>query len=276
MLLLPALAAATALAAPPATAQRVALEVRPHPGDTLHVTLEHIYTLSGGPRNFPDSASTVNWTYHVVTRDVVERTDPGGTIIQAIVDSVRMSTTGSIGASPFPGIDRGMEGLRVRLQIAPDGGSKIIEGLAQLDSALRDVLGVMPSVLPLKPVVVGEVWTRDLPLPAEGAPGASAPSGMLRATFRLDSLTDDGDHAWISLHGRVDAAPRGKPGEGAAMTQMSGTLSGVLLLDRRRGWLAESRATVNVESLVTLPGVGEPLLVRVRVDQVMRTAPARR
>jgi hypothetical protein len=261
---------------PLAAAQRVALEIRPHPGDTLLVTLEHAYEITGGPRGFPDSATTVNWTYHVVTRDVVEGADIKGTVIHAIVDSVRMSTTGSIGASPFPGIDRGMEGLRVRLRVMPDGSATVFEGLAQLDPELRDILGAMPAVMPAVTVAVGESWTRDLPLPADGAHGAATPAGMLRATFRLDSLTSNGDRAWISLDGKVAFAPKSRQSDAASVTQMSGMLTGLLILDRRRGWLSESRATMTVESVVSTPGVSLPLLVKVRVNQVMRTAAAKR
>jgi hypothetical protein len=50
----------------------------------------------------------------------------------------------------------------------------------------------------------------------------------------------------------------------------------MLVLDRRRGWLIESNATVNIESVVAMPGGAEPLVVRVRVIQKMKTASARR
>jgi hypothetical protein len=263
-------------AAAQAPRPRVALEVRPHPGDTLHITLEHAYTITGGPRGFPDSTTTLNWMVRVMTRDVVERSDTKGTYVQAVVDSVRMNTTGSLGSSPFPGVDRSVEGLRVRLQVMPDGSSNVIEGLAQVDPELRDILGAMPAVLPGSPVAVGESWTRDLPLPEDGAHGAATPAGTLRAVFRLDSLTSNGDLAWISLQGRVEFAPKPRKGESAGVVQMSGTLTGLLLLDRSRGWLSESRATMTVESVVTTPGTATPLLVKVRVNQMMRTSPARR
>jgi hypothetical protein len=187
-----------------------------------------------------------------------------------------MSTTGSLGSSPFPGIDRGMEGLRVRLQVMPDGSSTIVEGLAQVEPEVRDLLGAMPAVMPANAVAIGESWTRDLPTPADGSHGAATPATNLRATFRLDSLTSNGDLAWISLQGRVDFAPKPRKGEATSVVLMSGTLSGQMLLDRRRGWLSESRATMMVESLVTTPGAMTPLLVKVHVDQVMRTAPAKR
>jgi hypothetical protein len=201
----------------------------------------------------------------------VERADPAGTTVLAIVDSVRMRTTGSIGASPFPGVDRGMEGVQMRLRVARSGASEIITGLQQIDPELQALLGAMPAVLPTKAVTVGEAWTRDLPLPADAATPASA--GTLRAVFTLDSITANGDLAWISIRGRLIVA-RPAPGEAAAsVQQLSGGLTGTLLLDRRRGWITESRARVTMESLVSVPGGGTPLLVKVLVTQTMRTRP---
>jgi hypothetical protein len=67
---------------------------------------------------------------------------------------------------------------------------------------------------------------------------------------------------------------RPAPGEAAAsVQQLSGGLTGTLLLDRRRGWITESRARVTMESLVSVPGGGTPLLVKVLVTQTMRTRP---
>lgn len=259
----------------PAASQRVLLEIRPRPGDTMRVTLEHSFTITGGPRNFPDSTTTMTTAYHIATRDVVERADTKSSFILAIVDSVHMRTTGSLGASQFPGVDRSMEGMRIRLQIARDGSSQITEGMAQLDPDLRAVLSMMPPVLPVAPVSVGESWVRDLPIPADGSPSSASTPGTVKATFRLDSLTANGDLAWISLRGRVQTAPAGSQRDAAGIAQMSGSLSGLLILDRRRGWLSQSRATVDIESQVALSG-GSPLLVRVHMTQVMKTAPGRR
>lgn len=256
-------------------AQRVTLEVRPRPGDTLRVTIDHVVTITGGPRAFPDSATTYTTRYHITTRDIVERADEKGAVVLAVVDSVQMRTTGSIGASPFPGVDRGMERVRVRLRVMPDGSSQIIEGLAQLDPELREVLGAMPSVLPSSPVRPGDTWTRALPVPADGPAGARGLPATLRASFRLDSLTDSGDRAWITLWGRLESA-KSTADDGAVVTQMTGTLAGMLVLDRRRGWLDRSHAKLDIESLVSMPGGGPPLLVRVRVDQLMQTVDRRR
>src|SRR5436853_7135425 len=73
--------------------QRVALEVRPRPGDTLRVTLEQSFSVSGGPKGVPASAITFTTSYHVQTRDIVQRADPRATVILAIVESVHTSTS---------------------------------------------------------------------------------------------------------------------------------------------------------------------------------------
>ncbi len=263
---------ALCLAPQVAAAQRVMLEVRPRPGDTLHVSLEHTVTLTGGPRGAPDSATTISTSYRVLTRDIVEGADLKGTLILAIIDSVRMRTTGSIGASPFPGVDRGMEGVQVRLRLSRTGASEIIAGMAQLDPDLQAMLGAMPAVLPTTPVLTGESWTKELPLPADGATPAAG--GTVRAVFTLDSMTANGDLAWISLRGRLVASPSA-PGDNvsAPVQQLSGGVTGMMVLDRRRGWFIEARARVTMESLVTMPGGGSPLLVKVLVSQIMRTRP---
>jgi hypothetical protein len=78
------------------------------------------------------------------------------------------------------------------------------------------------------------------------------------------------------MRGRLDAGAMAADGEGAAVTRMTGTLTGTLVLDRRRGWLDRSHARVDIESIVATPGGGAPLLVKVRVEQLMQTVAPRR
>jgi hypothetical protein len=167
-----------------------------------------------------------------------------------------------------------MEGVKVRLRVQRNGSSEVMDGLHQVDPEFRAMLGVMPAVLPALPVRVGESWSRDLPLPSDSTGGGNMAVRALRAKFRLDSLTSDGALAWISLDGAVTPQSNSAASQ-PGMAGMSGSVRGTLILDRRRGWLAESRALVTIESLVTLPDGGPPLRVHVRVNQVMRTAPGR-
>ncbi|HKS07028.1 MAG TPA: hypothetical protein VJR92_11995 [Gemmatimonadaceae bacterium] len=254
-------------------AQRVALEVRPRVGDTLRVSLEHAMTLTG-PRIGADSAVVFSTTYKVLTRDIVERADAKGTTILAIVDSVIVATSNAAGPNPLPGVDQRMQRARLRLVVMPDGSSRVIEGLNQLDASLQGVLGEMPAVLPANPVAVGESWVKELALPAIGSAASTSTSGKLVATFRLDSLTENGNRAWIGVQGRVEPAQPGNTTPGAG--QLSGTLSGTMQLDRRRAWVVEWRALVNLESTLGVSTAAAPLVVKVRFQHTMRTAPARR
>jgi hypothetical protein len=167
-----------------------------------------------------------------------------------------------------------MQRTRLRLVVMPDGSSRVIEGLDQLDASLQGVLGEMPAVLPANPVAVGESWVKELALPAIGPTTSTTTSGRLVATFRLDSLTDNGNRAWVGVQGRVEPAQPGNTTPGAG--QLSGTLSGTMQLDRRRAWVAEWRALVNIESVFAASAAAAPLVVKVRFQHTMRTAPPRR
>jgi hypothetical protein len=250
-------------------AQAVRLEVRPRAGDTMSVHFEHSLTVSAAPRTGQPAVPPSTTVYRVMVRDVVERVTARSATILSIVDSVSSGTANSQGAL-FPDLDRSLQGARIRLAVTTDGGSTLADGSPQLDPDVRALIGEGPAVLPTAPVAVGGSWTRDLPLPVDG-PAASPAS--IRTTFHLDSLTDGGNLAWISLTGTVgpaaatDTAPR-------AISKAS--LTGSLLLDRGRGWLLQSRTTVNAESVVSMPGGGDPLVVRVRVVQAMTTTSARK
>jgi hypothetical protein len=261
------LVAVLGLALPTAEAlgQRVTLEVRPRPGDTLHVALEQTMALTAGPAGVPDSSTSVTTTIRVHTRDIVEQADARGTIVLATVDSIRSRTTGSMGASPYPGLDRSLDGTRIRLRLARTGASELVGGKEQLATELHALLSAMPAVLPAAPVTVGDTWTQRLPLPSDGAVGAG--DGVLEVTFTFDSLSRAGDRAWISLRGRL------APSRGREAPRMTGTVTGTLLLDRARGWVTESRARVALESRVPTRD-GEPILVRVTMTQQMTTRAA--
>jgi hypothetical protein len=170
----------------------------------------------------------------------------------------------------FPDLDRSLQGARTHLNIAADGATTVVKASASVDPDLHALIGETPAVLPPSPVAVGESWSRDLPLPVDGTSGATA---VLRTTIHLDSLTQGGNLAWISLRGTV--TPVAASDTAQRTTESKGSLTGSLVLDRRRGWLVESQATVNIESVVAMPGGAEPLVVRVRVIQTMKTASAR-
>jgi hypothetical protein len=96
---------------------------------------------------------------------------------------------------------------------------------------------------------------------------------VVLASFRLDSVSRNEDLAYISMRGemRRDSVPAGPP-RGSRMT-VSGTVTGALLLDRRRGWLTESRfAVVLRTTMVPAAASGaSPMRFLTRITQRMRT-----
>lgn len=266
-------AAAAVILAQPAgvRAQKVSLEVHPRVGDTLRISLEHSLTISGAARAGYAAVPASTTTYRLVMRDVVESVTARKATVLAIVDSVSLGTSGPPAPGLFPDLDRSLQGARIRLNMTADGASTVVKTSAPVDPELKAVIGEMPSVLPSSAVAVGESWTRDLPLPVDGSP---VPSAVLRTTIHLDSLTESGTIAWLSLRGTVTQIATSDTIQ--RPMDSKGSLTGSLVLDRRGGWLRESYATVNIESVVAMPGGAEPLVVRVRVVQTMKTALARR
>jgi hypothetical protein len=205
-------------------AQTVKLEIRPRIGDTLHLRYDQRIEASDGPRG-----SMVS-TLLVLSRTIVVGSDKRGTDVVAVTDSVDMAPQSAEPAREL------LEGRPLHLRVEPDGSTK----LAAIDTAtvapqLRATLAEMPAMLPRKAVKVGRVWKCDVQLPLPPGRG-----GKLKATFRLDSLSRSGDSAYVSVHGVLR---RDEPG--AAST---GVVTGTLLVDRRRGWLTDSRATIHVTS----------------------------
>src|SRR5947207_9027206 len=154
---------------------------------------------------------------------------------------------------------------------------EIVDDSAQ-NSELRHIFGEMPAMLAREPVTVGQKWTREMQIPLSGDPGTT---GSVRATFRLDSLGRNGDIAYISMHGtmsRTNAA--GAPAPGTGYTT-SGTLAGTIQIDRRLGWITDSKSSIIVRSTIgSVPGrKGEPLRspmqVRTKITQWIRAMRAR-
>ena len=141
------------------------------------------------------------------------------------------------------------------------------------NSELRHIFGEMPAMLAREPVAVGDKWTREMQIPLSGDPGTM---GQVRATFRLDSLSRNGDIAFISMHGTMARmnAP-GAPPAGAGYAT-SGTLSGTIQIDRRLGWITDSRSSIIVRSTIAAAPArkgepqGAPMQVRTKITQWIR------
>lgn len=94
--------------------------------------------------------------------------------------------------------------------------------------------------------------------------------GMVRATFRLDSLGRNGDIAYISMKGTLS-----HDHSDGSDSELEGWMSGTMQLDRRLAWITDTRAIIDVESTVKPATGGQPMRVRTKITQVLRARSAR-
>jgi hypothetical protein len=232
--------------------------------------LSQTVEMTGTKRGNRHDTSSMTTSIEVFTRAIAQQYTSGGTLMQTITDSVAMTP-----ASPASLADlkrRAMQSNPVLLRVSGDGGMEMVDD-GDENSELRHVFGEMPAVLARSPVAIGEKWTREMQIPLSSEPGAI---GAVRATFRLDSLGRNGDIAYISMRGTMSrintsgAAPAG-PGYGT-----SGQLSGTIQIDRRLGWITDSKSSIIVHSTIeSAPDrrgdpKGEPMQVRTKITQWIR------
>jgi len=249
-------------------AQTVSLRIGPPVGETLRMRLDQRVEMTGTTRvQGGDSTAAVVTTLLVISRAFVERRDQEATIVVAYTDSAAASSTGADSAIIAAETRRALQGKRVRLRIAPDGATEIVDRDPG-DPNLNALFAQMPATLPSGEVEVGESWSRAMVAPLADAP---AGGGKLEATFRLDSLSRDRETAYVSLVGTLSRPPRAKRGAGPTIT-MSGSMTGALVMDRRLGWVTEARTAYVVRSVVTPPpgSSSAALRFRMKVTQWMR------
>jgi uncharacterized protein DUF6263 len=224
-------------------------------------------TQRGGRESTPSSMTT---SIEVFTHTIAQQWTSGGTLMQSITDSVAMTP-----ASPGSLADlkrRTMQAKRVMVRVSPDGAMEIVDD-DDSNSELRHTFGEMPAMLAREPVAVGEKWTREMQIPLSGDPGAM---GSVRATFQLDSLGRNGDIAYISMRGTMSRMSiPGAPPPGAGYTT-SGTLAGTIQIDRRLGWITDSKSSIIVRSTIAANPArkgapqGAPMQVRTKITQWIR------
>jgi hypothetical protein len=267
---------AAAFFARAAVAQPVLLQIRPHIGDTLRMHLSQTVDITGTTRGArTDSTRSMTTSIEVFTRAIAQQRTSDGTLMQTITDSVAMSPASSESLEDLR--RRTMQARKVWLRVSSDGAMELVDEGDQ-NSELRHIFGEMPAVLSRSSVSVGDKWTREMQIPLSNEPGAV---GAVRATFHLDSLGRNGDIAYISLRGTMSrintpgAAPAG-PGYGT-----TGQLSGTIQIDRRLGWITDSKSTIVVQSTITPASSKkgeperEPMQVRTKITQWIRAMRAR-
>jgi hypothetical protein len=232
-------------AASSAHAQQVLLQLRPHAGDTLHMRLDQEMNITRtGQVALGDAATAVTTTWVVLQRMIVERADTSGTEVMQVTDSVSTERIDDRGPEPAPRRNRPVDGSHVLLHVAPDGAVTLLDSTNSVSSALREVLRDLPVTFPRDPVKVGQSWVRAMQLPP-GA-GYGRQGGEIKLEFRLDSVADGSDLAYVSVHGPLGGA-RVNAAVGGARVTTRGTLAGTMVIDRRRGWLTDWHATIDVE-----------------------------
>lgn len=250
------------------------LQIKPHLGDTVHMRLDQESEMTGTRgKGAGASTSSVVTDLRIFSRAVVEGVGDNGATVLAITDSVLMSSSDPHSRHLADQTRRMLQGKQMRLRLAPDGTTALLEGPGEPDADdISGVVAVMPAAFPRGLVKVGQSWTREMPLPShEGLGGRS--TGRLHATFRLDSLSRTGAVAYLSMYGELTGTREDAGSLGGPTLQQQGTVTGTMLLDRRRGWLAESRFVIQVESEAGLPPASgiDPMRFRVRITQRTRT-----
>jgi hypothetical protein len=99
-----------------------------------------------------------------------------------------------------------------------------------------------------------------------GGPIGAAGNAHVRAEFRLDSLGRQGELAYVSMRGEI------VPDDGRRGPELTGHMTGEMKVDRRRGWMTDSRFSLIVVSLVAPPAAGmAPMRFVTKVTQRLRT-----
>jgi hypothetical protein len=226
----------------------VLLEIRPTPGDTLHLRLDQTVEMTGTTRvGARDSTMTMSTSMAILARAIILGADSAGARVLTVTDSV--SVSGSPPQDPKQERSyRDLEGSRVEMRVLPDGSSQIVSDPATLTNELRSLVAQIPATLPAKPVQVGERWSRVVTVPIQ-AQGGIATTASLKTTFRFDSLSRNKEIAYVSLLGELSRTAMDSA-SGESGVQMTGTIKGGMTIDRTRGWMTDSRAVITLKSVL--------------------------
>jgi hypothetical protein len=142
-------------------------------------------------------------------------------------------------------------------------------GGAAWASQAGSLIAQMPATLPRQAIAPGATWTRSMEVPLATASHPQA-TGTLTVTFQFDSLSRNAELAFLSVRGRLTRANAEPSKRGAEVVESSGTITGHVLVDRRRGWITDARTTLSIRSLVIHADGKPPMRIRMVVSQWMR------
>jgi hypothetical protein len=270
--------AAALIAAVPAAAQPVHLQIKPHVGDTFSVRLDQKVEMTGVPsgcatgysgsrktspepptRSCAENTRQMTSEMEVFSKAIVRRVTSRGSVVLAVTDSIRSAVSNGAARTRPRRVTSPKSTIEIR--IAPDGGAEVVD--ADASPELRAIFGQMPATLSREAVEVGDTWQKQMRIPLSMEAGAS---GTVRATFRLDSLERNGDIAFISMKGTLS--------HDHPDSELDGWISGTIQLDRRRAWITDTRAVIDVESTVK-QATGLPMRVRTKITQTLKARAVR-
>ncbi len=263
--------AALVLATKGVSAQTVALQIRPHTGDTLRMRLDQQTEMTGVRRTQTGQSSAMLFTtMHMYSRAIVEGSTNYNTTVLAVTDSVVLSTSDDQVRAAAQQVEAQLRGQRILFRVGTDGTVNMMQ---TGDSAIRDVaqvVSLMPATFPKDSVNVGDSWSREMLLPASTQLGAQL-SGRLRIIFRLDSVVHGGSRAYVSMRGEMQ--PVTGPGASSGTKLDQGLVTGTMIVDQRRHWLSDSWFNIVVTSTVKAapPSAAQPMRMQMRITQHMHT-----
>ena len=250
-----------------AGAQKIQLELRPHAGDTLRMRLDQTTEISATrTRSAP---ILVNTSLTMYSRAIVESAEKGATLILAITDSISVRTNDEHARPLVEQTRLQLQGRQMRLRLLPDGTVGLADEPRTVPREVSDLVAVMPASFPKLPIAVGDTWMREMPIPPATRLGIPV-GGVVRARFRLDSLSRGGDFAFVSMRGTLE--PAAQAPETTTDDTAAGSVRGTMIVNRKRGWLAESRFLIQMRSTVFSSGAkpATPTRFRMKITQHMR------
>jgi hypothetical protein len=262
------LSAALLGGAEPVHAQRFVLELRPRVGDTLRMRLDQTTEMSGARRGGPPKM--VVTTMHMFSRAIVESSEAAHAVILAITDSVKVSSTDERAKPMSPAAIRQLAGSQMRLRLNRDGTIGVADAQSRLSREVSDLISIMPASFPKGSVAVGDTWLREMPIPPSASMGVPL-GGLVKAAFRLDSLSGDGQVAYLSMRGTMH--PLTEAVAVADPSALMGSVTGNMVVDRLRGWLSESRFLVEMRATIAAASgaaASAPMQFRLKITQHMR------
>jgi hypothetical protein len=255
-----------------AEAQTIMLRIQPRVGDTMYTRFDQTVEMVG-TRNVHavDTTMTSRMDIMILSHSLVQGSDGHGTTVLAITDSVAMEGHGTGATTPTETLQHAMQGRQARLHIAHDGSAELLDASDDVTPQVEALYSGMPATLPERLVSVKSTWDRTAFIPVSQE-SDSAHSAKVRTTYRLDSLSSNGNLAFISIRGTISRDSAAALVSESLRVGSTGAVNGHMVMDRKHGWWVESEIEITIKSVVTR--IVEPvstMQVQTRIVQSMQT-----